>query len=107
MRRAYDAFAENDPMPEMSTQSDIELDGVSCLALLPKGSSGDHAVLWCHGGGFAMGSSRSHKGLASQVAAAAKIAAVVPDYRLAPEHTHPSAPSTCVAACSPWITERL
>jgi len=90
-RRAYDAYSENDPMPEMSTQSEIDLGGVSCLGLLPKGCSGDHVILWAHGGGFAMGSSRSHKGLASQVAAAAKVAAIVPDYRLAPEHQHPAA----------------
>ena len=98
LRRAYDAYAENDPMPEMSTQSEIDLGGVSCLGLLPKGCSGDHVILWLHGGGFAMGSSRSHKGLASQVAASAKIAAIVPDYRLAPEHHHPAALEDCVRA---------
>ena len=89
-RRAYDAYSENDPMPEMSTQSEIDLGGVSCLGLLPKGCSGDHVILWAHGGGFAMGSSRSHKGLASQVAVAAKVAAILPDYRLAPEHRDPA-----------------
>jgi len=107
MRRAYDAFAEHDPMPEMSSQSDIDLNGVASLALLPKGSSGDHAVLWCHGGGFALGSSRSHKGLASQVAASAKIAAVLPDYRLAPEHTHPAALDDCVAAYAAVLKEGI
>ena len=44
-RRAYDAYAENDPMPEMSTLSEIDLGGVSCLGLLPKGCSGDHVIL--------------------------------------------------------------
>ncbi len=105
MRRAYDAFAENDPMPEMATQSDIELGGVSCLGLLPKGASGDHAILWCHGGGFAMGSSRSHKGLASQVAAVGKLAAVLPDYRLAPEHKHPAALEDCLTVYANVIKE--
>ena len=93
-RRAYDAYAENDPLPEMSTMSEIDLGGVSCLGLLPKGCSGDHVILWAHGGGFVMGSSRSHKGLAAHVAAAAKIAAIVPDYRLAPEHRHPAGVAT-------------
>lgn len=90
-RRAYDAYSENDPLPEMATMSEIDLGGVSSLGLLPKGCSGDHVILWAHGGGFTMGSSRSHKGLASQVAAGAKVAAIVPDYRLAPEHRHPAA----------------
>ena len=105
MRKAYDAFAEHDPMPEMSTSSDIDLGGVSCLGLLPKGCSGDHVVLWLHGGGFAMGFSRSHKGMASQVAATAKIAAVLPDYRLAPEHRHPAALEDCVTAYTAVLRE--
>jgi epsilon-lactone hydrolase len=105
MRRAYDAFAENDPMPDLSTSSDIDLGGVSCLGLLPKGSSGDHVVFWLHGGGFAMGSSRSHRGLASQVAVLAKTAAVLPDYRLAPEHKHPAALDDCVAAYAAVLKE--
>ncbi|MBK8838731.1 MAG: alpha/beta hydrolase [Hyphomonadaceae bacterium] len=104
-RRAYDAYSENDPMPEMSTQSEIDLGGVSCLGLLPKGCSGDHVILWAHGGGFAMGSSRSHKGLASQVAVAAKVAAILPDYRLAPEHRHPAALEDIVLAYGAILAE--
>jgi len=97
-RRAYDAFAENDPTPPIATESVIVLDGVSCLGLLPEGGSGDHVLFWCHGGGFTMGSSRSHRGLASQVAGHAKVGAIIPDYRLAPEHRHPAAVDDCLAA---------
>ena len=105
MRRAYDAFAENDPMPPMAHQANVTLGGVRCLGLLPEGASDDHAILWCHGGGFAMGSSRSHKGLASQVAGVAKVTAVIPDYRLAPEHKHPAALEDCLAAYAHLIRE--
>ena len=105
MRRAYDAFAENDPMPPMARQASITLGGVPCLGLLPEGASDDHAILWCHGGGFAMGSSRSHKGLASQVAGVAKVTAVIPDYRLAPEHKHPAALEDCLTAYIHLIRE--
>lgn len=98
VRRAYDAFALHDPTPAIATESEIVLNGVSCLATLPKESSGDHIVFWCHGGGFTMGSSKSHRGLASQVAGHAKLGAIIPNYRLAPEHRHPSAVEDCVAA---------
>jgi monoterpene epsilon-lactone hydrolase len=98
LRAAYDAFARNDPTPKIATESAITLNGVSCLGLLPEGGSGDHVVFWCHGGGFTMGSSKSHRGLASQVAGFAKIGAIIPDYRLAPEHRHPAAVEDCVAA---------
>ncbi len=98
LRAAYDAFAAKDPTPPVGTESDIDLNGVSCLGLLPEGGSGDNVVLWCHGGGFSMGSSRSHRGLASQVAGHGKMGAIIPDYRLAPEHRHPAAIEDCVAA---------
>lgn len=98
LRRAYDAFAETDPTPPIATESTIVLKGVSCLALLPEGGSGDHVLFWCHGGGFTMGSSRSHRGLASQVAARARVGVIIPDYRLAPEHRHPAAVEDCIAA---------
>lgn len=98
LRRAYDAFAANDPTPKIATESPIVLNSVPCLGLLPEAASGDQVVFWCHGGGFTMGSSKSHRGLASQVAGHAKTGAIIPDYRLAPEHRHPAAAEDCVAA---------
>jgi acetyl esterase/lipase len=98
LREAYDRFAAKDPTPPVATESDIELNGVSCLGILPENCSGDHVLFWCHGGGFTMGSSRSHRGLASQVAGHGKIGAIIPDYRLAPEHRHPAAIDDCFAA---------
>ena len=98
LRQAYDAFAAKDPTPPVATESEIQLNGVKCLGLLPQGGSGDHVIFWCHGGGFTMGSSRSHRGLAAQVAGHARTGAIIPDYRLAPEHRHPAAVDDCVAA---------
>jgi len=105
VRRAYDEFSENDPMPANAVQSELPLGGVNCLGIMPPGSSGDHVIFWLHGGGYAMGSSRSHKGLASQVAAAAKCATVIPDYRLAPEHKYPAALEDSVAAYKGMLGE--
>jgi acetyl esterase/lipase len=90
-RRAYDAFSEQDPMPEMALESDVRIGGVPCLGLMAKGGRGSRVILWMHGGGFVLGSSRSHRGLAAQVAAQARATAVVPDYRRAPEARHPAA----------------
>jgi epsilon-lactone hydrolase len=90
-RRAYDAFSEGDPLPPMAVESDVSLGGVSCLGLMAKGGRGSHVILWMHGGGFVLGSSRSHRGLAGQVAAQARCTAVIPDFRRAPEDRHPAA----------------
>jgi acetyl esterase/lipase len=55
-------------------------------------------VLYLHGGGYNRGSSRSHAELASRVARAIGGVAVVPDYRLAPEHPFPAALEDVFAA---------
>lgn len=49
------------------------------------------ALLWAHGGGFVIGSPRSHAGLAGHLALAAGADVYLPDYRLAPEDSHPAA----------------
>lgn len=51
----------------------------------------DTAVLYLHGGGYTLGSHRTHAALASHLARAGSTTVVVPDYRLAPEHPYPAA----------------
>ena len=77
LRRAYDAFAENDPMPDMATSSDIDPAASPVSASCPRAQRRSCRLL-VHGGGFTMGSSRSHKGLATQVAAIARSAPSFP-----------------------------
>lgn len=60
--------------------------------------SGDSVILYCHGGGFQIGSVRSHLGLVSRLAAAAQARALFPEYRLAPEHRYPAAADDITAA---------
>ena len=55
-------------------------------------------IIWIHGGGFVVGSPRSHKGMLSHLAKAANAAIFVPKYRLAPEHPFPAAVEDVEAA---------
>ncbi len=48
-------------------------------------------ILYLHGGGYLAGSMRTHRHLAAYLAGAAGVRAIVPDYRLAPEHAFPAA----------------
>jgi acetyl esterase/lipase len=105
LRKAYDAFSANDPLPAGAMLQDFNLGGVNCLGVLPKGCGGDKVIFWLHGGGYVMGSSQSHKGLAGNIAEVAHTAAVLPDYRLAPEHHCPAALEDAVASYKAVLAE--
>lgn len=61
-------------------------------------ASGDRTILYLHGGAFILGSPRTHRHLAAALADAAGAEAVIPGYRLAPEHPHPAALDDALAA---------
>lgn len=53
--------------------------------------AGASRALYCHGGGFQIGSIRSHHSLMARIAAGAGARLLAFDYRLAPEHRYPAA----------------
>ena len=55
-------------------------------------------ILYLHGGAFVAGSARTHRHLGAALAGAAGVRALLPDYRLAPEHPYPAALDDAVAA---------
>ncbi len=65
--------------------------GVRAAWLIPQGAREDRVMLYFHGGGYVIGSIASHREQASFLAAAAGCAALIIDYRLAPEHPFPAA----------------
>lgn len=57
----------------------------------PHGCSAADILLYFHGGGFVMGSARSHRGIVGNFVKHLGMKALVFDYRLAPEHPAPAA----------------
>ncbi|MEM7059154.1 MAG: alpha/beta hydrolase [Pseudomonadota bacterium] len=55
-------------------------------------------ILYFHGGAYLAGSSRTHRHLGAALAGAAGVRAVLPDYRLAPEHQFPAAVDDAIAS---------
>ena len=74
------------------------LGGRPCDRLVPPDANEGHAVLYLHGGGYLLGSPRTHRGLAAQIAEAGGAPVHLLDYRLGPEHVHPAALEDAMAA---------
>jgi acetyl esterase/lipase len=66
--------------------------------------SGGTTVLHLHGGGYVIGSARSHTPFASALAATVDARVLVLEYRLAPEHPAPAAVDDAVATYE-WLLE--
>ncbi len=67
------------------------VNGLYAEWLRPKKSANGKVLLYLHGGAYLVGSCRTHRQMVSHIARAAGINALVPEYRLAPEHPFPAA----------------
>src|SRR5262249_6432238 len=98
-RRAMNDRAERVfTLPSDTRVAPVTVGGCPAEWIVPAGAREDAAVLYLHGGGYVLGSPRSHRHLAHGVGRAAGVACLLPDYRLAPEHPFPAAVDDAVAA---------
>ena len=92
------------------TPPDVKVERVTAGAapaewLHPPSARAGHVVLYLHGGGYVIGSPRSHRHLTAAIAGAAGTNALLLDYRLAPEHPFPAAVDDAVAAYR-WLLDQ-
>jgi epsilon-lactone hydrolase len=104
MRMAYEALhAHFSPPPEVDVRP-VNTEGVSSLLVGPDPGEPPE-LLFLHGGGYMLGSAFGYRPLAGALAVAADTGALVPDYRLAPEHPFPAALDDSLSAYR-WMLER-
>jgi monoterpene epsilon-lactone hydrolase len=89
--------------PDMRVES-VSAPVASAEWLRPSPARDDTAVLYLHGGGYVIGSPRSHRHLAAAIAIAAGAPALLLDYRRAPECPFPAALEDAVAAYR-WLLD--
>ena len=104
MRAAYEALHEQFAPPPEAVVRSVNAGGVPSLLLTPQPERPPR-VLYLHGGGYLLGSAFGYRPLAAALALAADTAALVPEYRLAPEHPFPAALDDAVRAYQ-WMLDR-
>jgi epsilon-lactone hydrolase len=90
LRSEFETMCAQIPVPPEVDIQPVNAGGVAGLALTPPAADGT-TILYAHGGGMALGSAYGFRALAAALALAADAAAVLPEYRLAPEHPYPAA----------------
>lgn len=83
----------------------ITCGGVRALRLDPPRRALAATLLYLHGGGYVFGSPRSHRTMVARIVRAAGLPAILPDYRLAPEHPFPAAPDDALATYAALAAE--
>lgn len=90
-RPGMDAFGDSAPLPEGHVWEAATFAGRPAEWHTPPGADPSKVILYLHGGGYCIGSPRSHRGLSAQLAHCAGARAVTPDYRMGPEDPFPGA----------------
>lgn len=95
-RRGYDALCQSFAPPDPAGMRivDDRLDGVAMRRFLPEGALPGR-ILFLHGGGFTLGSVRSHHGVAASLAERLGHEVIAVDYRLAPEASYADMLADC------------
>ncbi len=90
----------------------VSAGGLPCEWLDAGQAASNGVILYFHGGGYVIGSIKTHRDLAARISAAAGCRLLNVDYRLAPEHPFPAALEDAVQAyrwllSSHWRSESI
>lgn len=83
----------------------FEVAGLHACRFVPVGTEKAAPLLFCHGGGYQIGSIQSHASLMTRLAVACARPVIGFDYRLAPEHRFPTAADDCFAVYTRLIKQ--
>ena len=78
------------PKKEGTLKEEVYLGGIKTWKVSTPNSDPNRIFLYYHGGGYFMGSPKSHYSLVSYLADITKTTVYIPDYRLGPEHKYPA-----------------
>jgi monoterpene epsilon-lactone hydrolase len=86
------------PQPQDVAWETVVANGVECEWNTPSEAEAGRTIVYYHGGGYAIGSVRGHRGLCSNLARGTRARVLSVEYRMAPENPYPAAVEDAVAA---------
>ncbi|MCH2170291.1 alpha/beta hydrolase [Myxococcota bacterium] len=104
-RAGFEAMTASFVIPDDVRVESVDVAGIPAAWVTASGARDDAAMLYLHGGGYMMGSVKTHTELASRLSAASAARVLVLDYRLAPENPFPAPVEDAVAAYR-WLVEQ-
>jgi epsilon-lactone hydrolase len=121
VRRVYGSWRRHTPLAQMRSdwdqlfsldamQSDtqrVAAGNVDSLWVAAAGADPTRLVVYFHGGGYKLGSTRSHLDLMARISAAARCRVLGVNYRLAPEHLFPAPVEDAVGVYEWLLSERI
>ena len=90
-RQRLDWAAAAVPVPRGTVAVRGVMNGIKTEVVTAGGASPERTVVHFHGGGYCVGSPRLARTWAAHLSAQAACRVVLPEYRLAPDHSHPAA----------------
>jgi epsilon-lactone hydrolase len=97
LRAGFDARGDQYPLPDDAVVTEVDAAGVPARWITVPGAEAGRVLLYLHGGGYQVGSFRSHAELASRLGRASGRRVLLAEYRLAPEHPFPAAVDDALA----------
>lgn len=97
LRELFDGWGDLSSMPQGVQFRDATIAGVPGVWATPDNADQSRVVICCHGGGFVVGSSKSHRKMYGHLAKAMGCPTFTMDYTRAPENPHPGIVDEAVA----------
>ncbi len=101
-RARLEKLASRAALPRKARVRAVDAGGVPSELITVPRSREDITILYLHGGAFCVGSPKSHRSLVARICSQSEARALVPAYRLAPEHVYPAAVNDAYAALL-WV----
>jgi epsilon-lactone hydrolase len=105
VRRGFEEMLNQFPVVPGATFAAESLNGIPATWCIPANASKSEVLLYLHGGGYVIGSPKAYGPMVSEIASRMKVRALMPDYRLAPEHPYPAALEDGVIAYR-WLLDQ-